>query len=232
MEKQLLNGFISKYNLSGFIESVSWNSDGNTLKTSFVSDDKSMLGSVSIDDMSFPEGDFGIYTTSQLKQLISVLQDNIEAKSTESSVVFFDKSTKVNYMLAASSVIPQVPELKQLPNFNVEIPLDGDFIDRFVKSKSALSDIDTFTFTCKDNNGEIILGYSSINSNRISLSVDCTCDGDVSPISFSSKYLRAILLANKDLNTSSMKISTDGLLHITFEGDGYTSEYYLVEIKS
>ena len=42
-----------------------------------------------------------------------------------------------------------------------------EFVNKFIKSKGALADADTFTFTCKDGKGEIILGYSSINSNRI-----------------------------------------------------------------
>jgi hypothetical protein len=113
----------------------------------------------------------------------------------------------------------------------VEITLNDEFVNKFIKSKGALADADTFTFTCKNNNGEIILGYSSINSNRISISVDCTCDGDVEPIAFSAKYLKAILLANKGSNSSSLKISSQGLAHLNFVEGDYTSNYYLVEIK-
>jgi hypothetical protein len=137
----------------------------------------------------------------------------------------------MQYMLAAPSVIPAVPDLKALPPFNVEITLDNEFVNKFVKSKGALSDADTFTFTCKDNKGEIILGYSSINSNRISISVDCKCEGDVDPIAFSAKYLKAILLANKGSSSSSLKISSQGLAHLNFVEGDYTSNYYLVEIK-
>ena len=74
--------------------------------------------------------------------------------------------------------------------------MDDDFVAKFVKSKGALSDSDRFTFTCKDGKGEVILGYEkSMNSTRISINVDCTCDGDVEPISFSAKYLKEILNA-------------------------------------
>ena len=114
---------------------------------------------------------------------------------------------------------------------NVQITLDDDFTSKFIKSKGALSESDTFTFECKNNNGEIILGYSSINTNRISMKVDCTCDGDVSPISFSAKYLKEILNANRGSKSANLQISSQGLAHIEFEKDNLTSKYYLVEIK-
>ena len=231
MEKQKLDGFINRYNLGGEVESVMVKSEGSNVSVRMISDDKTLLGDVSVSDMEFPTGEFGIYTTSQLKSLLSVLDGSIDVEEVTGALKFSDKGTKMQYMLAAPSVIPAVPDLKALPNFNVTITLDDDFINKFIKSKGALADADTFTFTCKDNKGEIILGYSSINSNRISISVDCKCDGDVEPIAFSAKYLKAILLANKGSNSSSLKISSQGLAHLNFVEGDYTSNYYLVEIK-
>ena len=46
MEKNRINRFVQKYNLSGLIESVKWDVEGTTLTTSFISDDKSVLGTV------------------------------------------------------------------------------------------------------------------------------------------------------------------------------------------
>ena len=231
MEKVKFDGFINRYNLGGEVESVMVKSEGTDLSVRMISDDKTLLGDVSVSGTDFPNGEFGIYTTSQLKGLLSVLDNTIEVEEVTGALKFSDKGTKMQYMLAAPSVIPAVPDLKALPPFNVEVTLNDEFVNKFIKSKGALADADTFTFTCKDNNGEIILGYSSINSNRISISVDCTCDGDVEPIAFSAKYLKAILLANKGSNASSLKISSQGLAHLNFVEGDYTSNYYLVEIK-
>ena len=63
------------------------------------------------------------------------------------------------------------------------------------------------------------------------MKVDCKCDGDVSPISFSAKYLKEILNANRNSKSATLKISSQGLAHIQFETDNITSKYYLVEIK-
>jgi hypothetical protein len=231
MEKVKFDGFINRYNLGGEVESVMVKSEGSDLSVRMISDDKTLLGDVVVSGTDFPNGEFGIYTTSQLRGLLSVLDNTIDVEEVTGALKFSDKGTKMQYMLAAPSVIPAVPDLKALPPFNVEITLNDEFVNKFIKSKGALADADTFTFTCKDNKGEIILGYSSINSNRISISVDCKCDGDVEPIAFSAKYLKAILLANKGSNSSSLKISSQGLAHLNFVEGDYTSNYYLVEIK-
>ena len=217
--------------MGGEVESVKIDSTDAGLSVKFISDDKTLLGNVSSDNKDFPNGEYGVYTTSQLKGLLSVLDSDISVKEGDAALVFSDKGTSVNYMLADLSVIPVVPDLKQLPDFTSTIKMDNDFVNKFVKSKGALSDSDTFTFSCKSNKGEVILGYSKINSNRISINVECECDGDVEPISFSAKYLKEILNANKGAKSSSLKISPNGLAHVSFENDGFKSNYYLVEIK-
>lgn len=231
MNKSSLEGFISRYNLGGEVESVKVVSNDEGMSVRFISDDKTLLGVVESEDKSFPNGEFGIYTTSQLKGLLGVLDGNVNVNANDASLSFSDNKTSVNYVLAELSVIPVVPELKQLPNFNSTITLDDAFTSTFVKSKGALSESDTFTFTCKENKGEIILGYSKINSNRISIKVDCTCESDVQPISFSAKYLKEILNANRGAKSSSMKVSSQGLATVSFEHEGFKSSYYLVEVK-
>jgi|TARA_R110001592_G_scaffold15722_2_gene68055 hypothetical protein len=231
MEKLKLDGFINRYNLGGEVESVMVNSTDKNVSVKMISDDKTLLGDVTVTEKEFPTGDFGIYTTSQLKGLLSVLDSSFKVEEVTGALKFSDKGTKVQYMLAAPSVIPAVPDLKALPAFDSDLTLDDEFVNKFIKSKGALADADTFTFTCKDNKGEIILGYSSINSNRISINVNCVCDTDIEPIAFSAKYLKAILMANKGSNTSSLKISSKGLAHLAFTDGDYVSNYYLVEIK-
>ncbi len=231
MKKASLEQFINRYNLGGEVESVKITSTDSEMKVSFISDDKTLLGEVTSKEGEFPNGEFGVYTTSQLKALLGVLSPTMDVNSTESYIKFSDKGTSVNYMLADLSVIPVVPDLKAVPPMNVQITLDDDFTSKFIKSKGALSESDTFTFECKGGNGEIILGYSSINTNRISMKVECKCDGDVSPISFSAKYLKEILNANRGSKSANLQISSQGLANIEFEKDNLTSKYYLVEIK-
>ena len=232
MKKTSLEGFISRYNLGGEIESVKIVSDKTGMSVKFISDDKTLLGTVTSEDAEFADGEFGVYTTSQLKNLLGVLDANINVTAGSAALEFSDNSTTVNYMMAVLSVIPAVPDIKQVPDFESEITLSDEFISRFIKSKGALNESDTFTFQCKDGKGEIILGYSKINSNRISIKVDCTCTKDsVGPISFSAKYLKEILNANRAPKAANLKIATAGLAQCTFESEGFKSEYFLVEVK-
>ena len=53
MQKSKLDRFIQKYNLGGNVTSVKWKSNGDTLTTSFVTPDKSLLGNVKVDRFQF-----------------------------------------------------------------------------------------------------------------------------------------------------------------------------------
>jgi hypothetical protein len=237
MKKARINRFVQKYNLAGLIESVKWETKNKQLSTAFISDDKSVLGNITMDDFDFEDNQFGVYDTTKLKNMLGVLSDDVDVDVSDMggrtvSMNFKDKATSINYMLADLSVIPAVPDLKSLPDFDITVNLDDSFIDKFIKSKTALSDESNFTFVCKDGKGQIILGYSNTSTNRINIDVDCTCEGDTNPISFSADFLKAILVANKDCSDATLKISSKGLAHLSFKVDEYSSEYYLVEKKN
>ena len=44
MQKTKLNRFIQKYNLNGNVNSFKWTSKNNTLSTTFVTSDKTLMG--------------------------------------------------------------------------------------------------------------------------------------------------------------------------------------------
>ena len=237
MEKNRINRFVQRYNLAGLIESVKWDVTDETLETSFISDDKSVLGKVSTTDFNFKNGSYGVYDTTKLTKMLSVLSNDVDVDTVDIdgktvSLNISDKGTTATYMLADLTVIPVVPDLKQLPEFDVDISIDSTFVTKFNKAKSALSDEKNFTFECKDGVGKITLGHSNVNTNRISIAVDCKCNGDIDPISFSAEFLKEILNSNRDAKSASLKISTQGLAHLNFEVDSYKSEYYLVQIQS
>ncbi len=78
MEKQSLNRFVSKYNLAGLVESVKWESKDGSLTTSFISDDKSVLGSVNMKEFEGSDSEFGVYDTTKLTKMLSVLGNNVD----------------------------------------------------------------------------------------------------------------------------------------------------------
>lgn len=236
MEKNRLSRFISKYNLAGLVESVAWNSEGGKLSTKFVSDDKTVLGVVTLDSFDFEDATVGVYNTNTLKSLLNVLGNDVQInlkKVDEKpiSLSFTSDSTTVQYQLADLTVIPNVPDLKQLPEFGISIDLDANFIDKFIKAKGALSDVDNFTVLSEKGKLKIVIGYSNINTNRVDIVVNENYDGEVKPISFSAKYFKEILSANKEANKATLAVSKDGLSHVEFSVDGFTSSYYLVEVQ-
>lgn len=238
MEKALLTNFISKYHLGGLVQSVAWNTNG-TLGTKFISEDKSVVGEVTLQSFNSDKSKFGVYNTDLLLKLLSVLGNDVNFKinsagETAFSLTVDDNSTTVNYMLADLAVIPPTPELKQLPPFELKIAITKDFIDKFIKAKGALSDSEHFTIVKnkKTDKYQVVIGYSSTNSNRISLDVQTEVQEDIEPISFSAKYFREILASNKDSNGGTMHISSEGLAKIEFDTTGFETRYFLVKLEN
>lgn len=236
MNKTRVTRFIQKYNLAGLVESVAWVAADGKLVTRFISDDKTVLGEIQLDNFTQTTPDLGIYTTSTLTKLLSVVGEDIELDIQQidgKAVNLFIKSddTKVQFQLADLAVIPTVPDLKSLPEFDVNIQCDGKFIDKFIKAKNALSEVDTFTVLTEGGELKIILGYSNVNSNRIVFSIDKNYSKEVKPISFSAKYLKEIFSANKEANSVTLNVSTTGLAHVEFKVDDFTSKYFLVEVQ-
>jgi hypothetical protein len=236
MNKTRITRFISKYNLAGLVESVTWTTDGQKLSTKFIADDKTVLGEITLDNFNFENAELGIYTTSNLNKMLSVLGDdvNLEVQKIEDKSIALGLGSddiKAAYQLADLSVIPNVPELKQLPPFDIEIDLDGKFIDKFIKAKNALSDVDTFTVLTEKGNLNIVMGYSNVNSNRITFKAVENYTNDVKAISFSAKYLKEILTANKEATSAKLLVSSKGLAHISFIIDDFVCKYFLVEVQ-
>ena len=243
MKKQTINTFIDKYSLNGTIESVKWvvDSANKQIKTASISDDKNVLSFVVIkDNAGLNDAEIGINDTAKLKKLLSVLNDevNISFNTRDDKIVSLSltsETTDVQYVTADLSVIPNVPALKKLPPFNLEIPLTKEFVSTFVKAKSALSDVDTLTFV-KDKKDKIklVIGFSNVNSNRISMDFKPTEGKDTlsKTIHFSAKYLKEILTSNSDCENAVLKISDAGIAHVEFNNDTFNSSYYLVEIKN
>ena len=237
MNKQNLLRFIQKYSLGGLIESVAWNAEGNKLSVRFISDDKTLLGEVEFNAFTSNSMNVGIYTTSLLKNMIGILDNDIALKVDKAgeksvSLKLSSDETETSYQLADLGVIPPVPDLKALPDFGIDIEMASTMIDKFIKAKGALSDIDTFTVFTEGGDLKMAIGYSSISTNRVTFTCQKGFAGDVKPISFSAKYLKEILTANKEATSAKLKVSTDGLSHIQFQIDDFVCKYYLVEISN
>lgn len=239
MKKSVFERFISKYNLAGAADAVLLTCDTSGISTKFISDDRNALGNISTTELVLDVGSYAIYDTAQLKLLLGVLDEDITVKvnknkdnSKNVSISFNDKNVKTNFVLADEQNIPKVPDLKKLPTFHIIAPIDKVFADRFVKATGALKDVDTFTVTSDGKSTDITIGYSNRNTNRVSIGVPATKMEKIEPINFHAKYLREMLVANKESTSGQIEISSDGMARITFTIDNFTVTYYLPEIKS
>jgi hypothetical protein len=233
MQKSKLDKFIQKYNLGGNVNQVKWVSKDNKLSTSFVTPDKSLMGSVNVDNFTFEDVELGVYTTDQLMKLLNVLDDDVKLKVTK----FGDRSVSLkaengsvsfDYTLSDLSIIPDTPSLKRLPTFGTKIKIDTKFINTFIKGKTALSETETFTVINTGDNLEIIIGYSSTNTNRVNIPVETETNDLNEPVSFSANLFKDVLVANKECSSATLEVSNDGLARINFKVDDYDSTYHIV----
>jgi hypothetical protein len=150
-------------------------------------------------------------------------------------MVLSDDKTEVQYVAADLDILPARPKTKSIPDYNVEIKLNEEFIGKFLKAKAALPEVDLFTLVMSKKKGklEMVLGYSdNINTNRVALEVDAEKGKDKvkAPISFNAKILKEIISANDECKNPILKVSEDGLAYVEISQDAFTSQYYLVKI--
>ena len=233
MNKHSLNRFIEKYYLGGNCSSVVINSKGDSLSTRFITGDKNLLGELSMTGWNFDEADLGVYNTEQLVKLLSVLSENITMNLTKAgdkavALKISDTKSDVNYMLSDLSVISSPPNLKSVPDFEVKIKVDKSFMSKFVAGKGALTDTDNFTVITDDDGVKVVIGYAEINTNRVTLPVETESYDKIENVSFNANLFRDVLVANKECESATLEVSSQGLARINFKIDEYDATYYLV----
>ena len=236
MNKQRLTRFISKYYLNGTVNSIVLNSKSDKLSARFISGDKTLLGELSMDKSQIEECEVGVYNTEQLSKLLGVLDDDINisvVKSGDKSIALkvSDAHSSVNYMLSDVSVINKPPQLKEIPEFQLKIDVSPNFISKFISGKGALSETDNFTVITDENGTKLVIGYSTVNTNRVTIPVTTSESVNIENVSFNANIFKEVLSANKECESATFEVSDQGLSRITFKIDDYISTYYLVSVQ-
>ena len=235
MKKEKLINFVSKYFLAGNAESVKLEVKDNVLSTKFITADQTVIGDVQFNDFKSPDIEFGVYTTGQFMKLLSALDDTITVNFNQVdgkvySVTVGDTVTDATYMLSDMSVIQQVPNLKSLPEFDVEIELTKEFTSKFIKSKNALPDADNFAVESNGTTKHIIINHANVNTNKIKFIAGTKKSVSMSPVCFSAKLFKEILTANSDC-TGTLEVSSKGLGRVTLQNSEFKATYYLVKLS-
>ena len=229
MKKSDLLNYVGRYHLAGATTSVKWVAKDGQLETEFITDDQNVIGNIKSDNL-----DLG---NNELVKMLSAVGDDLDVKvndvdGTAVSIGVNDKDIDMTFMLADLSVIRQVPDLKNTPDWNATIDLDATFINKFIKAKNALPESENFGIKCNSSKVEVIMNYSSINTNRIKFDQEVTGATDMGVICFSSSLLKEILQANKGFESGSLSVSEAGLAKVSFKLKNGEANYYLVQLQT
>ena len=94
--------------------------------------------------------------------------------------------------------------------------------------QSARLDTDNFTVLTNDDGVKIVIGYAEINTNRVTLPVETDEVSKIDNVSFNANLFKDVLVANKECESATLEVSSEGLARINFKIDDYDATYYLV----
>ena len=232
INKKVISDIVSKYSLGNNIEKVKWIITDEKLIIHFINDSKNLVGYVDYrKEIGLKPGDYGIFNTSQLIKCLNILDGDILVDSTTSKLNLADTNYDIKFNLADPAVIPNVPEVNQGHESSVSFEVNDEFITRFVKSKDALSELDTFTIETRDGfNGEELAFTVGTNiTNTIEFTVDAIIRESFESIPFDSNLFKEILKANREYEKGEIHIHKNGLIWALFSFDNNTkTEYFLV----
>ena len=90
-----------------------------------------------------------------------------------------------------------------VPIFDTKIDIDNTFINTFIKGKNALADVNSFT-VFENGSVKIIIGYSTTNSNRVTIPVKASECFLLDYLSFDANIFKEILLANRECTSAKL----------------------------
>ncbi len=233
ISKKVISDIVSKYSLGNNIEKVKWIITDEKFIIHFINDSKNLVGYVDYrKEIGLKPGDYGIFNTSQLIKCLNILDGDILVDATSSKLNMADTNYDIKFNLADPAVIPNVPDVSNNSDeWSVTFNVNDEFITRFVKSKDALSELETFTIETREGftGDELVFTVGTNITNTIEFTVEATINESFGAIPFDSNLMKEILKANKDYHSGEIRINKKGLLDAHFHcGDDLYTGYYLV----
>ena len=234
ISKKVISDIVSKYSLGNNIEKVKWVITDDKFTINFINDSKNLVGYVDYrKNIGLKPGDYGIFNTSQLIKCLNILEGDILVDATTSKLNLADTNYDIKFNLADPAVIPNVPDVSNNEDeWSAKFDISDEFITRFVKSKDALSELDTFTIETRDgfDDLELIFTVGTNITNTIEFKVDnAVMNHTFEALPFDSNLMKEILKANKDYHSGEIRINKKGLLDAHLHhGDSLFTGYYLV----
>lgn len=237
IKKDQFVNLIEKYHLNGIVETVKWTVKDKILTIKFISPNQDMIGEIQY-PFEIENVELGIYSTSQLLKLISILDKDLiltieKEGKIPTKLKIEDSNYTLFYSLADTSIIQSVPTVNE-PQYDIDFKLTSDIARLFEKAKNALGSNVKETFTIQSFYKEssphvkITLGEPNSYSNKIEFFAEANFNGIPNePLTFSSSYFKEILNNNKD-KEGICYISEQGLMYIKYN-DVF---YYLTKLEN
>ncbi|MEO6303956.1 MAG: hypothetical protein ABIP51_12370 [Bacteroidia bacterium] len=239
-EKKSLTKFIEKYYLNGLVGSAQLEASNNNLETVFRNIEGNLRGVIKLDNIKLPDGFIGVYYTTKLLSMLSILNDDIDivykGENADKSIVSLElsdtKGRKAIYGASSLEIIDFDGKKGLVKNYEVSIDLNSETIQDILKCFSALSS-KTFTILKRDNKLFAIFNYTGTNLDQIELELDGKVDNDFDNddyIIFPGDPIKEILSINgKAFDKATLNVSIKGMMQLKFEEKGLTAEYWLMK---
>ena len=236
MEKSKLQSFINRYYLAGNCEAVTLKEAEQSITCELIDMDQTVVGKIKWNTTPFMTGMLGINHTGALIKMLGAVGENInidvkEAAGKNYAMKISEGTTQATFMLADTTVIPAVPTINAEPDYQVQIPVNEEFISKFIKAKNALPDAKNFAVQVQNGIIKFIINYTTVNSDNITFEVGTSSAEDMEPVCFSADKLKEVLVANRG-DVGQLHVSPDGLSRIDFVGSDFESSYWLVMLQN
>lgn len=235
INKNQLTSVISKYYLNGLNNQVKWRIKDNTLTV--YAGDSGRVCKVVLNNFQLEDAELGVFDTNKLSKLISITNGDLmvsleKIKAVYTKMYIADLNFDLTYSLADILILGKNTYHEDPEEWEVDLTLEPEDIDRLIKAKNALGDINSMLITTTsdfDGNNvcEFVFGDNTGFSNKISYKVQGNITESDIQIPFDSNIFKDILNSNKDMFKGQLKLSTAGFLKLNFTSEEISSEYYV-----
>ncbi|MAJ28757.1 MAG: hypothetical protein CMJ92_05075 [Planctomycetes bacterium] len=235
ISKNVLQSVIAKYYLNGLNNQVKWRIKDKAL--TIYAGEKGRVCKVHLNDFDIEDSELGIFDTDKLSKLLSITSGELslsleKIKSVYTKMHIADLNFDLTYSLADILILGKTTWYEDPETWEIDIDLQMEDVDHLIKAKNALSDVNNMLITTTqdfDGNNicEFIFGDNTGFSNKITYQLNGDIKEDNLSIPFDSDIFKSILNSNKDMSKGNLKLSSKGMVKLTFNSDDIESVYYI-----
>lgn len=240
INKITLQSVIGKYYLNGLVESVKWTTENNALEIDFQSPNKDMIGRVKHTNFPLEDSEIAVYDTSKLNKLLGIASGEVvleleKQQSIYTKLIISDLNYTLNFSLTDLLMIQEIGEVTDPNNYEIQSELGSEEITAIVRAHNALESDNVIIKIDKnlDNEDVLVMSFGDVSNhtNKIDYQIPNSTLDNVpygTKIPFNSALIKNILNNNKDAESASLKVNSQGLMKLEFTGEDWESFYYIV----